>query len=87
KRDNFKVHMLQQRGKNRGVMIQHRKDLLGYEGVVDWQSPITRIMPMGFDGLLLPEKYVDSPNINKYVNPKIKVVEFSHIKAAINGNA
>ncbi|EJQ44024.1 phage minor structural protein [Bacillus cereus BAG6X1-2] len=87
KRDNFKVHMLQQRGKNRGVMIQHRKDLLGYEGEVDWKSPITRIMPMGFDGLLLPEKYVDSPNINKYVNPKIKVVEFSHIKAAIDENA
>lgn len=86
KRDNFKVHMLQQRGKNRGVVIQHRKDLLGYEGDIDWDSPITRIMPKGFNGLLLPEKYVDSPNINKYVNPKIRVIEFGHIKAAIGEN-
>ena len=36
-------------------MIRHKKDLLGYEGNVDWKSPITRIMPQGFDGLFLPE--------------------------------
>ncbi len=83
KRDNFDVKMLL----NRGVVIRHKKDLLGYEGNVDWKSPITRIMPQGFDGLFLPEKYVDSPLINKYPHPKIKVVEFKHIKAAIGENA
>ncbi|OUB57041.1 phage tail spike protein [Bacillus thuringiensis] len=87
KRDNFDVKMLQNRGMNRGVVIRHKKDLLGYEGNVDWKSPITRIMPQGFDGLFLPEKYVDSPLINKYPHPKIKVVEFKHIKAAIGENA
>ncbi|KLA05159.1 phage tail spike protein [Bacillus paranthracis] len=83
KRDNFDVKMLKSRGMDRGVVIQHKKDLLGYEGNVDWKSPITRIMPQGFDGLFLPEKYVDSPNINKYPHPKIRVVEFKDIKAAI----
>ncbi len=83
KRDNFDVNMLKNRGMDRGVVIQHKKDLLGYEGNVDWKSPVTRIMPQGFDGLFLPEKYVDSPNINKYPHPKIRVVEFKHIKAAI----
>ncbi|MFN6794171.1 phage tail spike protein [Bacillus sp. TD11] len=87
KRDNFDVKMLQNRGMDRGVVIRHKKDLLGYEGNVDWKSPITRIMPQGFDGLFLPEKYVDSPLINKYPHPKIKVVEFKHIKAAIVENA
>lgn len=87
KRDNFDVKMLQNRGMDRGVVIRHKKDLLGYEGNVDWKSPITRIMPQGFDGLFLPEKYVDSPLINKYPHPKIKVVEFKHIKAAIGENA
>ncbi|MED2331304.1 phage tail spike protein, partial [Bacillus thuringiensis] len=74
KRDNFDVKMLLNRGMDRGVVIRHKKDLLGYEGNVDWKSPITRIMPQGFDGLFLPEKYVDSPLINKYPHPKIKVV-------------
>ncbi|MBG9516452.1 endopeptidase [Bacillus thuringiensis] len=87
KRDNFDVKMLQNRGMDRGVVIRHKKDLLGYEGNVDWKSPITRIMPQGFDGLFLPEKYVDSPLINKYPHPKIKVIEFKHIKAAIDENA
>ncbi|AQY40912.1 phage tail spike protein [Bacillus thuringiensis] len=87
KRDNFDVKMLLNRGMDRGVVIRHKKDLLGYEGNVDWKSPITRIMPQGFDGLFLPEKYVDSPLINKYPHPKIKVVEFKHIKAAIGENA
>ena len=83
KRDNFDVKMLQNRGMDRGVVIRHKKDLLGYEGNVDWKSPITRIMPQGFDGLFLPEKYVDSPLINKYPHPKIKVIECKHIKALL----
>lgn len=87
KRDNFDVKMLKSRGVNRGVVIRHKKDLLGYEGSVDWKSPTTRIMPQGFDGLLLPEKYVDSPLINKYPYPRIRVIEFNHIKAAIGKNA
>ncbi|EOO29541.1 phage minor structural protein [Bacillus cereus VD133] len=87
KRDNFEVKMLQSRGQNRGIVIQHKKDLLGYEGSVDWKSPVTRIMPKGFDGLLLPEKYVDSPLLGKYPHPKIRVMEFSHIKAAIGDRA
>ncbi|MED1539414.1 phage tail spike protein, partial [Bacillus pseudomycoides] len=46
-----------------------------------------RIMPQGFDNLLLPEKYVDSPLINKYPHPKIRVVEFKDIKAKIGDHA
>ncbi len=83
KRDNFLVNILEKRGRDRGVVIQHKKDLLGYDASVDWQSPITKIMPIGFDGLLLPEKYVTSANVDKYVNPKIKTVAFENVKAAI----
>lgn len=79
--------MLRNRGMNRGVVIEHKKNLLGYEGSVDWKSPVTKIMPQGFNGLLLPEKYVDSPNIIKYPHPKIRVVEFKHIKAATGEHA
>ncbi|WP_255258977.1 phage tail spike protein [Bacillus toyonensis] len=87
KRDNFNVRITEKRGIDRGVVIQHKKDLLGYEASVDWQSPITKIMPIGFDGLLLPEKYVTSANVDKYVNPKIKTVPFETVKAAIGDYA
>ncbi|MDA2634972.1 phage tail protein [Bacillus cereus] len=87
KRDNFNVRMLTARGLDRGVVIQHKKDLLGYEASVDWQSVITKIMPQGADELLLPEKYVTSPLVNKYVNPKIRKVEFPAVKAKQGNNA
>lgn len=83
KRNNFDIRINKAIGSNRGKQIRHRKDLLGYEADVDWSAVTTRIMPKGFDGLLLREKYVDSPLINKYVYPKIKVVEYPDIKAAV----
>jgi len=82
-RDNFNVRMLNARGLDRGVVIQHKKDLLGYEADIDWQSPITKIMPQGANELLLPEKYVTSPLVNKYVNPKIRKIEFPNVKAKV----
>ncbi|AXY08560.1 hypothetical protein CUC43_29345 [Bacillus thuringiensis LM1212] len=82
-RDNFNVRMLARRGRDRGVVIQHKKDLLGYEADVDWQSPITKIMPQGANELLLPEKYVTSPLVDKYVNPKIRKIDFPEVKAKI----
>lgn len=86
-RDNFNVRMLARRGRDRGVVIQHKKDLLGYEADIDWQSPITKIMPQGANELLLPEKYVTSPLVNKYVNPKIRKVDFPEVKAKIGDAA
>lgn len=83
KRDNFDVFMYNAIGSDKGVTIRHKKDLLGYEAVVDWSTVVTRIMPIGFDGLLLPEKYVDSPVINSYVKPKIQIIEYSDVKAAV----
>ncbi|MEH7490827.1 phage tail spike protein [Neobacillus niacini] len=87
KRNNFQVRMMNAIGTDRGVTIRHKKDLLGYEADIDYSTPVTRIMPMGFDGLPLPEKYVDSPLINNYVQPKIQEIEYRDIKAAIGDYA
>jgi phage minor structural protein, N-terminal region len=81
RRDNFAIHFNELRGTNRGVTIRHKKDLEGYTATIDYSSVVTRIMPQGFDGLFLPEKYVDSPLIGNYVTPKIAVIEYSDIKA------
>ena len=47
---------------------------------MDYSSIVTRIMPEGYDGLFLPEKYVDSPLISSYVSPKIKVIKYDNVK-------
>ncbi|HEL1994342.1 TPA: phage tail protein [Streptococcus suis] len=85
-RDNFNVYFNRAIGENRGFKIRHKKNLKGYTANIDDKSVITRIMPIGFDGLLLPEKYVDSPRISDYPFPRIGKVEVD-VKAAVGENA
>ncbi|CYZ52843.1 prophage minor structural protein [Streptococcus suis] len=85
-RDNFKVYFNRSIGENRGFKIRHKKNLKGYTANIDDKTVITRIMPIGFDGLLLPEKYVDSPRIRDYPFPRIGKVEVD-VKAAVGENA
>lgn len=76
-RDNFLIKLLGARGFDRGVLVAYGKNIQGIEETLDTSGICTRLMPLGKDGLLLTEKYIDSPYINNYPNPKIKVVEFS----------
>ena len=47
---------------------------------IDITGVVTRIYPVGFDGLLLPELFIDSPLIENYIHPKIQKLEFSEIQ-------
>ena len=80
-RDRFHIAMQNVRGSDNGVAIRDKKNLTGYRSNVDFGTVVTRIMPQGFDGLFLPEKYVDSPLIGNYVTPKIRVIKYENVKA------
>ena len=71
------------RGSDNGVLIRDKKNLTGYRSNVDFGTVVTRIMPQGFDGLLLPEKYIDSPLIGNYLTPRIRVIKYDNVKAAV----
>lgn len=79
--DNWHIHHAPRRGRDAGVVIRDRKNLTGYEATLDYTTVVTRILPVGYDGLLLPELYVDSPRINDYVAPRIKVIRYGQVKA------
>lgn len=83
-RDNLIIRWKQRLGEDRGVKIKYRKNLLGLDFESDYSPVVTRIMPQGFDGLFLPEKYVDSPRINDYHMPKIQKREYPVISAEKN---
>lgn len=76
-RDNHHIKWLQQRGLDRGVLISYGKNIKGIEEDIHIDDVITRIKPIGQDGLTLPEVFIDSPNINSFPYPKIKTIEFS----------
>lgn len=80
-RDNWHIHHAATRGADRGVVIRDRKNLTGYTATVDLTSVVTRIVPVGFDGITLPELYVDSPHVDHYAIPHIKVMRYPDIKA------
>lgn len=80
-RDNFHIHHSARRGRNTGVVIRDRKNLTGFESYIDFSTVVTRILPVGYDGLLLPELYVDSPKFSSYVVPRIRVIRYGQVKA------
>ena len=84
-RDNFQIRMKNRVGADRGVSIRYRKNLTGLRFVTDLSGVAPKIMPTGLkaDGqtlLKLPEKYVESPLVDIYVNEKVTRIHYSDIK-------
>lgn len=79
KRDNFKINFLSRVGNDNGVKLLFGKNITGINITIDITEMATRIMPQGFDGLLLPELYVDSPLINNYPTPKVQKIEYNDV--------
>ncbi|EPD03820.1 PblB, putative, partial [Lacticaseibacillus paracasei subsp. paracasei CNCM I-4648] len=68
-------------GEDRGVHFEYAHNLTGYEATKDSSGIITRLLPEGYNGLLLPELYVDSPKLGHYRKPKIGTKTYQDIKA------
>ncbi len=81
--NKFDVKMMTKIGQDRGVRIRYRKNLTGLNAKTDYSSYCTRIMPIGYDDITIPEKYVDSEKIDPN-HPIIRVIEFSNIKVKYN---
>ena len=79
-RNNFTISINQQMGADNGAKLIFGKNITQIKITNDSTNIVTRLLPLGFDGLMLPEKYVDSPNISQYLTPRIAKVEFSNIK-------
>lgn len=84
--DNFQFTIKPRIGEDRGVEVTYGHNMKSFEGEVDESGVITRVMPIGFNGLLLPEKYIDSPLIDNYSFPRIQKIEISSIKVKENEN-
>lgn len=74
-RDNFKIEIRQTIGKDRGLNLVYGKNILNIKADEDWSNVCTKIMPIGRDGLLLPELWVTYRE-DLYDIPYSKVVSF-----------
>ena len=83
--DNFNFSINERIGSDRGFQIRYGKNATGYEGNINTYNLCTRIVPVGFDGLMLEgTKWVDSPNIAKYPQIYTYEVKFEDIKVKEN---
>lgn len=73
-RDNWQIKIMNQIGQDNGVTIQYKKNLKEITVDYDWSSVVTKLMPVGKDGLLLEDSYVSSDV--QYEIPFTKTVSF-----------
>lgn len=74
-RDNFDVELRQTIGQNRGVTLQYGKNITDITVTEDWSEVATKILPVGKDGLEIPETFI-ALNPEDYDIPYSKVVSF-----------
>lgn len=72
-------------GSDRGVEIRSKKNLTGFEANTNIDNVVTRIRPVGYDGIYAG-KFVDSPLINNYSSIKTREIEYSDVKVADENN-
>lgn len=80
KRNGYTIDFKARLGEDTGVKLLIGKNINEIKITTDDTSLFTRICPVGYDGLTLPEIYVDSVLINNYPFPKGCVVKFEDIK-------
>ena len=74
-RDNFKIEIRNKIGQDNGVTIRYKKNLKEINCQEDWSNVVTKLMPVGKDGLLLNEKYIYSDIT--YDTPYTKCISFN----------
>lgn len=74
-RDNFNINILGSIGVDNGITIQYKKNLQELTASYDWSGVVTKLLPVGKDGILLDELYIYSDI--QYDIPYTKVVSFS----------
>ena len=85
--DNFNFAIKNRIGNDRGFQVRYGKNATGYEGNINTYNLCTRIVPVGFDGIMLEgTKWVDSPNIAKYPQIYTYEVKFDDIKVKENAD-
>ena len=73
-RNNWAISILSSIGSDNGVTVRYGKNLKDISATYNWDNVCTKVMPVGYDGLLLDEVYLYSDT--QYDIPYTKVVSF-----------
>lgn len=79
KRDNWNISILNNIGVDNGINIQYKKNLQDLTARYDWSNVVTKLLPVGADGLLLEDTYVYAPITYNIPYTKVKSFDQGHI--------
>lgn len=74
-RNGWTISVKESIGNDNGVTIRYGKNQKEITKEEDWSSVVTKLMPVGYDGIMLPEVYLTSET--QYAIPYTKTVSFS----------
>ena len=74
-RNNFTFAINDSIGQDNGVELRYGKNIKSITASYDWSNVVTKLLPVGKDGLLLPDIYVTTDEV--YDIPYTKVVSFN----------
>lgn len=72
--DNWDISFLSSVGHDNGETIAYGKNLQGFDNYEDWSSVCTKLYPVGYDGIMLPEKFIEADI--QYEKPYTRVISF-----------
>ena len=80
--DNFDIYINDKIGSDNGVRVEFGYNLNEIEEDINIEEVATRIIPTGYNGIMLDGStpWVDSPLIKKYIKPKMRVINFDDVK-------
>jgi len=73
-RDNWNISILSSIGTDNGITIEYKKNLQELNATYDWSNVVTKLMPVGANGITLDEVYIYSDI--QYSIPFTKVISF-----------
>jgi len=72
-RNNWRIEIRQTIGQDRGVTLAYGKNIVSIKADENWDDVATKVLPVGKDGLLLPEIWLEVPE-ELYEIPFTKVL-------------
>lgn len=80
-RDNFNISLVSDIGNDKGVTLRYGKNIENITVKEDWSKVVTKLLPVGKDGLMLDEIYVTLGEVGisdpNYGRPYTKTVSFT----------
>ena len=78
--DGYHIYIYEQLGDDLGLTVELGKNMTGVDITKSTEPMITRLVPVAYNDILLPEKFVDSENINKFAKIYTNTLDCKDLK-------